>query len=288
MGDMFGNMSSDSEGDEGLRPKGVANSSEEEKENDGTEFAPPVPDLVESESSHEVGYEPRHGPPILVKQIRERGLSFQLWPAATGLCWYLDNVYNGCDLQGARVVELGAGTGMVGVMAARLGAHVTLTDLPHVLPNLQSNLELNSDNVEACGGSLEVRPLRWGVQEDIAPLGAPFGLILASDCVYYDTLFEPLMQTLKWLCGIGVSGKAVHDGDHSNGGTEDGNVCVQEGKVDGPIVVLAHLRRWKKDGHFFRIAGKFFNVEVVHKHPPPENARIGVVVYKFRRKTSPR
>lgn len=36
-------------------------------------------------------------------------------------------------LQGMRVVELGAGCGLVGLVFASLGAHVLLTDLPHVL-----------------------------------------------------------------------------------------------------------------------------------------------------------
>ncbi|CAM6026519.1 unnamed protein product [Sphagnum balticum] len=216
---------------------------------------------------------------IFVHQLPRKGLSFQLWPAATALCWYLDHTYgnsgmqvasSSCAIRGVggkegeevsgvkrrrlRVLELGAGTGMVGVLAARLGAHVTLTDLAHVLPNLEQNVELNKLTVEAGGGSLSVHLLQWGVKEDVTALGQePFDLILASDVVYYDTLFEPLVKTLKWLVGA------------------------------SPVVLLAHLRRWKKDKHFFRMACKFFHLEVVHRHPPPENYRTGVVVYRLTR-----
>lgn len=260
MGDMFGNMSFDSSDEE----EGVAD--------DEVTAVPHAEDEIRitavDSGCVEVGYQTLNGSPILVQQIRERGLSFQLWPAATGMCRYLENAYgaNQTLLRGVRVLELGAGTGMAGVMAARLGAYVTLSDLPHVLPNLQRNVDLNLAEVEACGGSLAVQPLRWGVEEDVTLFStSPPDLILASDCVYYDTLFEPLMQTLKWLCG-----------------------AEKLAGMGSPVVLLAHLRRWKKDGQFFRMAAKWLNVEVVYKHPPPENARIGVVVYKFTRKLSSR
>lgn len=261
-GDLFGNMSLDG-----------SRSSKSSDEDGHTQDAQWVPHSNSSQIFCDVGYEIRDEAPIMVRQIPEKGISFQLWPAATGLCWYLEQSHgkdppNVADqepslivsrpkgLRNLRVLELGAGTGMVGVLAARLGGNVTLSDLLHVLPNLRINVELNQKEVEAAGGSLDVQMLRWGFEEDIAPLGAPFDLILASDCVYHDTLFEPLMKTLKWLVG----------------------------SDKGPIVLLAHLRRWKKDGHFFRMASKFFNVEVVHRHPPPENDRIGVIVYKFTRR----
>lgn len=41
------------------------------------------------------------------------------------------------ELAGKRALELGAGTGIVGIAAACCGAHVLLTDLPEALPQLQ-------------------------------------------------------------------------------------------------------------------------------------------------------
>lgn len=40
------------------------------------------------------------------------------------------------------MLELGSGTGVVGLAAALLGAHVTLTDLPHLLPGIRRNVEV--------------------------------------------------------------------------------------------------------------------------------------------------
>lgn len=40
-------------------------------------------------------------------------------------------------------VEVGSGCGLLGIFAAKLGATVTLTDQPYVLPNLERNVNLN-------------------------------------------------------------------------------------------------------------------------------------------------
>lgn len=47
-------------------------------------------------------------------------------------------------LRGKAVVEVGAGTGVVGIVAAALceAQQVVLTDLPHLLPWLDKNLQV--------------------------------------------------------------------------------------------------------------------------------------------------
>ena len=41
------------------------------------------------------------------------------------------------------VLELGSGTGLVGMVSSLLGYHTVLTDLPEIVPNLQLNVDLN-------------------------------------------------------------------------------------------------------------------------------------------------
>ncbi len=76
---------------------------------------------------------------------------------------------------GVHVLDLGAGTGVVGLALARHGAgRVTLTDLPHILPLLARNVEANVGGgageaaVVGAAWRVVVAEHRWG--EDVAPL----------------------------------------------------------------------------------------------------------------------
>lgn len=207
---------------------------------------------------------------LVIRQLPSQGLSFQLWPAATTLVTLLDEYRShlsksplssilthssdGSDRPSLNILELGSGTGLVGIAAAvTLGANVTVTDLPHVIPNLQFNVDANSAALTANGGTVTVAPLSWGEVGDVELIGREFDVILASDVVYHDHLYEPLLQTLYLL----LRGRETTS------------------------FVMAHLRRWKKDSVFFKKAKKAFYVEVLYEDSPCEGSRVGVVVYRF-------
>ena len=39
-----------------------------------------------------------------------------------------------------KIVEIGSGTGVLGIAAAMLGCRITVTDLPHVVPQIKQNV----------------------------------------------------------------------------------------------------------------------------------------------------
>jgi len=121
------------------------------------------------------------------------GLSFKLWQAAKVLSDYLEEHVG--IVVGKRIVELGSGVGLVGIVAARLGAKaVVLTDLPKVIEIIQRNIQHNNVTENATAV-----PCCWG-EETPAHLRKP-DLILASDVVYLEECFEPLVKTLVELTG---------------------------------------------------------------------------------------
>jgi len=96
------------------------------------------------------------------------------------------------------IVEVGSGTGVLAIAAALLGCTITVTDLPHVMPQIQDNINSNLDPLPDAKGRVTCLPLSWGNSEHSAAIGK-VDLILCSDCLYRDETHLLLLQTLKEL-----------------------------------------------------------------------------------------
>lgn len=124
-----------------------------------------------------------------------------LWPSATLLSRFILDAPH--VITGKRVIELGAGTGLSGIVAAGLCSPtcVTLTDIPgHVLANLQMNVHANLNVLSNV--SVAVKELLWeSAPKEImdAPEAWGFDVVLAADCLYAESHIGDFFATLASL-----------------------------------------------------------------------------------------
>lgn len=104
-----------------------------------------------------------------------------LWPAAIALAHEVVSR----PIAGARILELGAGTGLPGIAAAALGAHVVQTDRQKLA------LHVCQENAARNGVTVEHRVADWTAWDDTTH----YDLILGSDILYA----EPLHPYLKLI-----------------------------------------------------------------------------------------
>lgn len=151
-----------------------------------------------------------------------------LWKASTYLCDYM--VKHADAFKGQRVLELGAGLGLNGVLAHHLAAEsVVITDGDSdALVELRKNIVVNrSTRSDECNGedvpetpaaheALSAAQLIWGLESSRAflesihgasssssppppPSLSRFSMIIASDVIYAAIVIDPLWETVRTL-----------------------------------------------------------------------------------------
>ncbi|XP_049743949.1 protein N-lysine methyltransferase METTL21A isoform X3 [Elephas maximus indicus] len=175
---------------------------------------------------------------------RQLGVAAVVWDAAIVLSTYLE--MGAMELRGCSAVELGAGTGLVGIVAALLGAHVTITDRKVALEFLKSNVEANlAPQIQP---KAIVKELTWGQNlQSFSP--GEFDLILGADIIYLEETFTDLLQTLEYLCS------------------------------DRSMILLACRIRYERDNNFLAMLERQFTVSKVHYDPGKD-----VHIYKAQRR----
>ncbi len=111
-----------------------------------------------------------------------------LWPSSIALSEYLSE--NACLVKGIQVIEIGCGLALAGIVAAKLGGHVILTDyLPEALEFAEYNWKLNFTS------KANIQLLDWRNPGKINPAD----VLIASDVAYESRSFNPLLKALKVL-----------------------------------------------------------------------------------------
>lgn len=121
-----------------------------------------------------------------------------VWPASYLLATFLVENRNVLLTEGVTILELGAGTGLVGLIAAKIiqsPSKVTITDgNPIVMDLLRENIYLNFNEEKPLATNLE-----WGCDIPEEILKKEFNLILGSDVIFWPDQIRPLFLCLQSL-----------------------------------------------------------------------------------------
>ncbi|KAH8553099.1 putative methyltransferase-domain-containing protein [Umbelopsis sp. PMI_123] len=174
--------------------------------------------------------------PILVNEDTTGGCGGKTWEAADVTCNYIIWKYkstNGQAFRGKSILELGSGTGLVGLVLGAMcspadAKEIVITDQLPMLSLMEANINSNE-----LGKIVKAKVLDWGVELPQWLTEMP-DIIIASDCVYLEIAFQPLIESLLLL---------------SNENTE---------------IYLCYKRRRKADKRFFTLAKKKFIITEVN------------------------
>ncbi|CAG0883307.1 unnamed protein product [Darwinula stevensoni] len=132
---------------------------------------------------------------VTIPEVLHPSYGMYTWPGAVVLAQYI--WHNRDDFYGKKVLEIGAGTALPGIVAAKCGACVTLSDnelTPKILKNCARSCEENqvSDRVK-------VIPLLWGLVTQSLLQIEPVDFIIGSDCFFDPKVFEDILMTVSFI-----------------------------------------------------------------------------------------
>ncbi|KAK9774453.1 hypothetical protein AB5N19_08877 [Seiridium cardinale] len=191
--------------------------------------------------------------PLRLHEDLTSGCGGQTWPAGMVLAKHMLR-YHRNDLKEARILELGAGGGLVGLAVARgceIRKPLLITDQLEMYSLMGHNIELNE-----LQGRVKAAILNWGeaLAQDVVDFQPD--VILAADCVYFEPTFPLLLTTLSDLLTLCPSA----------------------------IIYFCFKKRRRADMQFLKKAQKAFNVAQVHDEDRPVFSREGLFLYAITSK----
>ena len=134
------------------------------------------------------------------------GLGGRTWPAAHQFCSLIahhggassgnagHSNFLGNLFDGRTVIDLGSGTGVSGILVNKLykPKKVVITDLESHIKHIQHNIDINRPFTNDCA-AIEYD---WFNCQSFNCTERKFDIVLAFECVYKETLYLPLIQSM--------------------------------------------------------------------------------------------
>lgn len=162
-----------------------------------------------------------------------------VWDAALLLAEFLQSEAqrDALSFSGRKVVELGAGVGLVGMALAVLGADVVLTDQEYALPLLRKNVQVNFEGDQSHGSTApRVEECQWGepLKGVLSEWQKRTDVIVFSDVLYHESSFLLLMQSLRALAAPTCDVYFTYE--TRNAGIEAGFLSVLSAEFDVRVI----------------------------------------------------
>jgi len=150
------------------------------------------------------------------------GTGAHVWPAAHVLAKYIEKTYSipnpspALSLRGKRVVDLGSGTGVCGIIASIMGAGpVVLSDMPSTVPLMEENAARAAAQFDL--KDLHVSTFEWTCTHPLhfPANSVPADVVIVSDCILPQLYpIEPLVLAIKNLLAPSADSYALVSYEH--------------------------------------------------------------------------
>ena len=123
----------------------------------------------------------------------------RIWPSEVALAEFLIHQFFPTKLKGVRILEIGCGTGLAGVVAAQLGAFTMFSDMvPITLEAVKETCQLNHiRNFDTC-------TLDWS--EKIESKEHYYDVVLGSEVFYDEAILADISHVLEQVLAPGGKG----------------------------------------------------------------------------------
>lgn len=179
-----------------------------------------------------------------LKDVSEFPFWIRLWDAAMILAYVLGAQE---DVEGKRLLELGAGLGAPGLAAAGAGFDVTISDYENIIMDFQ--------RVSAAASQLkniEFAHIDWLNPPELQP----FDVLAGAEILFRDEFFEPLLDIFKRYL-----------------------------KKDG-LIYLAHDAKRQSLPKFLKLAQNDFDIALKEQVIKRDGKKITIIVNRLRHKKS--